>query len=91
MKFLKNLFNFRNFVEKKMDFSGQKDIDIFEKRIHFLILCIVLKNETSLTSGGGGLRPPDPLRRARDSLYVAGAFPSPPEKNPGDASDLFLI
>ena len=50
----------------KNRFFGQENVDIFENSIHFLILCIVLKNETSLPSGG--LRPPDPLRGARDSL-----------------------
>ena len=65
---------------------GKKTVDIFEKSIHFLILCIVLKNETSLPPGA--FAPSDPLRGARDSLYVAGA--SPPQQNPGDATAIEL-
>ena len=34
-----------------MDFSGKQIVDIFEKWIHFLILLIILENETSLPSG----------------------------------------
>ena len=43
------------FFLEKMDFFARKNVAIFEKWIHFLILCTVLKNETSLPSGG--LRP----------------------------------
>ena len=39
---------FLAFFLEKMDFSGKKNVDIFEKWIHFLILWLVLKNETSL-------------------------------------------
>ena len=46
-----------------------KNVDIFEKWIHFQILCIFLKNETSLQSWGH-----HPLRWAFDSLYVARAI-----------------
>ena len=41
-----------------MDFSGKKNVDIFEKWIHFLILEIIFKNDTSQTFGG--LSPPGP-------------------------------
>ena len=59
---------------RKMDILA-KNVDIFEKWIHFLILCIVLKVK---------LRPP-PLLGARDSLFVAGA--SPFRKNPVTATE----
>ena len=35
------MFNFSKFLLEKMDFSGKKNVAIFEKWIHFLILCIV--------------------------------------------------
>ena len=61
-KILRNSFkicsNFEIFLIKK-DFLARKNFDICEKWIRFLILCIVLKNETSLLYGG--LQPPDPL------------------------------
>ena len=52
------MFNFSNFFLEKIDFLGKKNVDIFENSIHFLILCIVLKNEISLPSGGPS--PPGP-------------------------------
>ena len=66
-KFLSNMFRF----------LGKKNVDIFENSIHFRILCIVWKNETSLPSGGPS--PPVLPAGARDSFLVAGASP-PPEK-----------
>ena len=58
-----------------MDFSGKKNVDILEKRIDFLILLIVLKNETSVPSGGE----PSPLDPPGGGVQVAGA--SPPKKS----------
>ena len=60
---------------------------IFENSIHFLILCIVWKNETSLPSGGPSL--PDPLR----GRVIAFKWPGrpPPEKNSGDATERRLV
>ena len=43
---------FFEFFLRKNRFFGKKNVDIFENLIHFLILCIVWKNETSLPSGG---------------------------------------
>ena len=65
-KFQSNMFNFSNFFLEKNRFFGQEKYDIFENSIHFLILCIVFKNEISLPFGGPS--PPDPLRWALDSL-----------------------
>ena len=67
-----------------MDFWGKKNVAIFENSIHFLILCIVLKNETSLPSGG--LRPRTPC----GGLVMAFKWPGrpPPRKNPGDATEI---
>ena len=59
-KFLWNMSEFGIFSYEKMDFVARKNVAIFEKWIHFLILWIVFKNETSLPSGGPS--PPDPLR-----------------------------
>ena len=72
------MFNFSNFFRKK-DILGKKNVDIFENSIHFLILCIVLKNVISLPSGGPS--PPDPLR----GRMIAFKWPGrpPPKKNPG--------
>ena len=66
------MFHFSKVFVEKNGFFGQ------EKWIHFLILWIVLKNETSLPSRGPSH--PDPQRGARDSLYVVRAFPPPPPK-----------
>ena len=41
------MFNFRNF-SYKIGFSNKKNVNIFEKCIHFLIFSILFKNETSL-------------------------------------------
>ena len=71
------MFHFSKF-SLKMNFSGKKNVDIFEKWIHFLILCIVLKNETSLPSGGG-LCPRTPC----GGRVIAIMWPGrpPPRKN----------
>ena len=37
------MFNFSKFFLEQRDFSGKKNVDIFEKWNHFLILWIVLK------------------------------------------------
>ena len=42
---------FEIFLSFPNRFFGQENVDIFENSIHFLILWIVLKNETSLPSG----------------------------------------
>ena len=48
---------FEIFLSKNR-FFGQENVDIFENSVHFLILCIFLKDETSLAprtpAGGGG-------------------------------------
>ena len=44
------MFNFSKFFLEKIYFLAKKNVDIFENSIYFLILCIVLKNETSLPS-----------------------------------------
>ena len=62
-----------------MDFSGKKNVDIFEKWIHFLILWIVLKNETSLQSGG--LRPRTPCGGGRVIAFKWPGRPPPPKKS----------
>ena len=46
------MLHFSNIFLEKVEFWGKKNVDIFENSIHFLILCIVLKNEISLPSGG---------------------------------------
>ena len=46
-KFLSNRFNFSKFFLEKNRFLGKKNVDMFENSIHFLILCIVLTNETT--------------------------------------------
>ena len=82
------MFNFSNFFLEKNKFLGKKNIDIFENSIHFLILCILWKNETSLPSGG----PSPPPRTPCGGRVIAFKWPgrSPPRKNPGDATGLSL-
>ena len=41
------MFDFSRFFLGKIDFLGKKNVDIFDNSIHFLILCIVFKNEIS--------------------------------------------
>ena len=67
---------FRIFFFEKIDFLAKNNVDIFENSIHFLILCIVWKNETSLPSGGP-LPPGPPAGRV-----IAFKWPgrSPPKK-----------
>ena len=46
------MFDLSKFFLGKIDSCGKNNIDIFENSIHFQIPIIVLKNETSLPSGG---------------------------------------
>ena len=67
---------------RKMDFSGKKYIDIFEKWIDFLILWILFKNNLRPLPGLPPSPPPDPLR----GRQIAFKWPGLPQKNPGDAT-----
>ena len=72
------MLDFLKFFLGKIEFLDKKNVYIFENSSHFLILCIVLQNETSLLSGG--LRP-------RTRRVIAFKWPGrPPRKNPGDAT-----
>ena len=48
------MFTFSKVFIDKMDFSGKKNVDIFEKWIHYLILWIILQHEPSIPCGRGG-------------------------------------
>ena len=65
--------DFGIFSLEKMDFLARKNGDIFEKWVHFLILWIVFKNETSLPSEGPS--PPGPPALAPSEPFP---FDSPP-------------
>ena len=83
------MFNFSNFFIEKIDFCARK-IEIFENSIHFLILCLVWINKTSLPSGG----PSPPPRTPCGGRVIAFQWPGrspPPRKNPGDASDCISL
>ena len=81
------MFNYSKFFLEKIDFLGKKNVYIFENRIHFLILCIVFKNEISLPSGGGDSPP-----TTCGGRVIAFKWPGspPPRKNPGDATGVIV-
>ena len=80
-KILATPMHFRSFSSKNGFFWKEKML-IFLKMDSFTKLCIVLKNETSLSSGWPS--PPDPLRER----VIAFKWPegSPPPNNHGDAT-----
>ena len=75
------MFNFRNFL-RKLDFSGKKNLDIFEKWINFQILRIALNIYNSVPSKG---LPPRTPCGGRDSLKLAMSYR---RKIPGDTLDM---
>ena len=75
------MFYFRSFSKKQWIFCQGKNVDIFEKWIHFLILCIIKKMK--LRYRPGGLRPLTPCAGGMIAFKWPGR---PPRKNPGDAT-----
>ena len=89
-KSLQNMFHFSNVFVEKWILRARKNVDIFEKWIHFLILSNVLLNETALPSGGllprtacGGRaiafkwarRSPSPRKKHLDASAIAVPLP----------------
>ena len=68
-----------------MDFSGNKNVNIFEKSIHFRFNRFKILNLVTIR---GGAPASGPLAGVRDCLYVAGASP---EKYPGASTGLLYM
>ena len=72
------MFNFSKIFLETMDFSGKKDVDIFEKWIHFLILWIVLK--WNFATARGPFAPGPPAGEGRVIAFNWPGVPSLPRK-----------